>query len=476
MNKSTYLLLLAGFAAVGCQSARSQLSRLPSTKSVENVAGSPATASSAVVPATHELLLLQPNEAQPSLPLPLPIAPLSSSAATSIPSELSLTQLEQMALAGNPSLAQAEARVRALRGRWTQVGLPPNPTAGYLASEVGNEGRAGQQGGYVGQEFITGGKLRLNRAVVAQEIQRAEQEQVAMQLRVLTDVRKAYYSALLAQRRTEVAAELSRATTRAAAASKELFEVAGDIPRPALLQAQIEQQNAGIFVQNAENERLATRRQLSAVVGSDLSGVRLSGEISQLPAQLDWEQQLSRTTAASPEMAAAFAEVARAQAALQRACVEPVPDVNTQFIVQYDNASEDSIAGVQVGLPLPIWNRNQGGIRQAEAEITAARRNADRVELDLKRRLAIAFQAYTTARSQAEIYATQILPKAQESFELVQRGYTLGELGYLDYLSAQRTYSQTNLAYLDALSALWSSWNEMEGLLLSGSLISGNPQ
>jgi len=170
-----------------------------------------------------------------------------------------------------------------------------------------------------------------------------------------------------------------------------------------------------------------------------------------------------------------MAELARAQSALQRARVEPIPDINTQFMVQFDNATEDTIAGVQMGIPLPIWNRNQGGIRQAEAEITQARRNADRVELNLKQRLAAAFQEYSTARSQAETYSTQILPKAKETFDLVQRGYRLGELGYLDLLNAQRTYSQTNLAYLDALGALWRSWAEIEGLLLSDSLATPSP-
>ena len=129
--------------------------------------------------------------------------------------ELTLAELEQLAIANNPALAQAEARVRALRGRWVQVGLPPNPSAGYIASEIGDEGKAGQQGGYVGQEFVTGGKLRLNRAIVSQEIQQAEQQLAAMQLRVQTDVREAYYAALIAQRRVDLASELLRVSGEA---------------------------------------------------------------------------------------------------------------------------------------------------------------------------------------------------------------------------------------------------------------------
>lgn len=126
-----------------------------------------------------------------------------------MPADLTIDGLIQFGLANNPAVAQAAARVDALRGRWVQAGLPPNPTVGYLGSEIGNDGRGGQNGGFAGQEFVTGGKLRLDRAVVAQEIQRAEQQLAATQLRLTTDVRKAAYAVLVAQRRVELAENLT---------------------------------------------------------------------------------------------------------------------------------------------------------------------------------------------------------------------------------------------------------------------------
>lgn len=421
-------------------------------------AGSALTEENPGMPAPDGLMQ-PPSVASPGLEVLPPATPV----------DLTIEDLIQMGLGNSPAVAQAAARVDALRGRWVQAGLPPNPTVGYVGSELGNDARGGQNGGFAGQDFITGGKLRLDQAIVAQEIQRADQQLAATQLRMTTDVRKAAYAVLVAQRRVELAENLTELSGQAVEASRELQE-AQEIPRAGLLQSELEQQNAAILFQTARNQYSSAWRQLSAVIGSDMPPQPIAGDVSQLPAMLDWDEQLVRVSAMSPEIGAAAADVMRAQAALRRAVVEPIPNVSTQFSVQYDESTNYTIAGIQAGIPLPLWNRNQGGIRQAQAEVVEASRNAGRVELDLKRRLAEAFQTYASARAQAETYATSILPKARQTIELVQRGYRLGEIGYLDLLTAQRTYSQTNLAYLDALSALWASHSEIEGLLLSGSL------
>ena len=141
---------------------------------------------------------------------------------------LSLDELEQMAQANNPAIGQAAARVAALRGNWVQVGLPPNPTAGYLAEEIGNEGTAGMQGGYIGQEFITGGKLRLNRAIVAQEIQQAEQWLAAATISTRKDVRKAYYKALIANEKVNFSETWAQDATQARQALKTLAQAASN--------------------------------------------------------------------------------------------------------------------------------------------------------------------------------------------------------------------------------------------------------
>ena len=126
----------------------------------------------------------------------------------------------------------------------------------------------------------------------------------------------------------------------------------------------------------------------------ELPPQKLVGDPKVIPAELDWDETLARITMMSPEMAAAMAELSRSRRTLTRAYAEPVPDISTQFMVQYDDSTDTTIGGIQVGIPLPLWNKNQGGIRQAQAEISVASQNIDRVALDLKSRLAATFRDY----------------------------------------------------------------------------------
>jgi len=449
-----------------------------SASGVEGIAAALATQDTVLVDSpTPSLMQLDGQDpSTPGLVQPSSIAEASEGTAEPVspqplpPIVLTLETLEQMALANNPTISQADARIRALQGKRLQVGLAPNPTVGYVASEVGNEGAAGQQGGFIGQNFITAGKLQKNRAIVSAEINRAQQQLAAMQRRVQTDLRKGYYAALLAQRRQQLAESLVRVTTNAVAASKSLYE-AEEVPLAGLLQTEVQQQNALVLQRTSQNGLSQAWRRLSAIVGGSALPVQpLAGDVSTIPESLDWQDQLARLQTESPEIAAAMADVDRARRALSRACVEAVPNINTQLSVQYDDSTQNTIAGVQIGIALPIWNRNQGGIRQAKAEISEAVRNVDRVELNLQGRLADAFRQYSDAHVTATTYATNILPRAQKTFDLVQQGYAQGEVGYLDLLAAQQTFSQTNLAYLDALGLLWQSYVQIDGLLLDRSL------
>ena len=84
---------------------------------------------------------------------------------------ISLLDLETIAFESNPTLSAATARMQAARGKQVQAGLYPNPVIGYDGTQIGNLGTAGQQGGFISQRFITGGKLKLDQAIAGKEVE-----------------------------------------------------------------------------------------------------------------------------------------------------------------------------------------------------------------------------------------------------------------------------------------------------------------
>ena len=391
--------------------------------------------------------------------------------AQSIVGATSLAQLEQVALATNPAVAEVQAEIESLRGKLTQAGLPPNPTVGIVGSDINEDGiSGGRYGVYFGREIVRGNKLGYSRSVVCAEIEVAEQRLAVIQQRLLTDVRQRYYDLLVAQETVTMAEELVKISQNAVDVSQRLLE-AKEAAQTSVLQSEIELQNASVVKRQAENQRLAARRKLAGLLGeAELSLDYVDGNVRELLAIADFEQSFDEVVNSSPEIAALFAEVEQKRRQLQREIVEPIPNVTWQTTLQYDVFGNDIIPGFQIGMPIPTLNRNQGAIHQARHQIIAAERRAEKKALDLRQRLASAYENYLDAKLQVDAFDSEIIPKAKQTLDLVNKGYREGEIDFLQLLTAQRTYSQINLTYLQGLKQLWRQHVEIQGLLLSGSL------
>ena len=120
----------------------------------------------------------------------------------------------------------------------------------------------------------------------------------------------------------------------------------------------------------------------------------------------------------------ARADIARTQFLLRRAEVEPIPNVIVNSGYQWAASGNHSQALVGVYFTMPIWDRNQGNIRAAGANVrqsVAAQLNT--VQNELLRQLADALARYRSAEISVETYEKSILPDARRTLDLVQKGY-----------------------------------------------------
>jgi len=384
--------------------------------------------------------------------------------------EMSISQLQGIARCNNPTLGQAARRIEALRGKYVQDGLYPNPIVGYIAEDMGALGTSGKQGGFVGQEIVTAGKLKFNRAVVSHEIDMARREWEIQYLRVTNDVQAGACKVIAAQRMIALDKQLVQIGEQGLSAAEQLFE-AKEVSRIDVIQARIEANTAKLQLENSQNDHRARWQELTAIVGiPNMQTCILQDTLNtDLPEQ-NWEEALTRLMGSSPELSRAYAEVERARCFLARQRVERVPNFEIGAGVEYDNIEQTNLASVIVSAPLKIFDRNQGNIRMAESELIAAKRNLCRQKLALRERLAAVFEQHANAKQQVDMYRNQILIDANDSLELVQHGYRQGEYGYLELLTSQRTYFQSHVDYVKSLESLWVSNTMIEGMLISGGL------
>ncbi len=388
---------------------------------------------------------------------------------------LRLEELEQMALQHNPTVAQAAARVRAARGQTIQAGLYPNPSVGYTADEVatGPTIRGGEHGFFLEQEIVTGGKLRLSRSVFAQEEIRAEAAAEMQQYRVLNRVRILYYQALGAERLVELRGNLADLTREAVNISQQLYNV-GQADRPDFLAAEVESQLAELALIAAQNDRGRIWRELAAAVGvHSLRSAPLAGSLEDPVPEVEFDSALETLFRESPEVQIAQAGVARAEQALQRARVEWIPNLvvrgglrNNRELLEIGRRPVGLEGFVDAGIRIPLFDRNQGNVESARAELERARLEVERVKLSLRARLAVAYRNYGDSVALVDKYRNEMLPRVQQAYDLYLSSYRQMAAAYPQVLIAQRTLSQLQVDYVGALENLWRTAVEIRGLLL----------
>lgn len=378
-----------------------------------------------------------------------------------------LAQLEELALNDHPSLSEYQGKVEAARGRWQQAGLLPNPQVGYSGQQLGSHGLVEQNGVIVQNEFVRGGKLQRGQSVAQQEITQAEMEYAAQELRVLTGVRLAYVEALSGQQQLRLYRELQELSQKLYQTTDSLYQ-AKEASKADVIQARLEVEQSKILVQNARQRQTAAWRSLAVATGQgDLPLEAVVGDLTMQRPEYDWEGMLQRILSSSPELAASGSLVERARAAVDKARADRIQNVTVQGLVQYDNSVSMMNGALQVTMPVPVFNRNQGTIREAEGNLIETSHGYRRLELNLRARLALVYERYSTAKSQVQRYEEDILPAAKESLDLTLTAYREGDLGFVALLTAQRTYFQTNIAYQVALRELWLATYEMDGMLLN---------
>lgn len=394
---------------------------------------------------------------------------------------VSLAELERLALLNNPTLRQADLSIRAAEGRKTQSGLLPNPIVGITAEDLSfrklSEG--GRVGFFVEQRIPLGGKLAKNRRVIEQDVRLAETRKERQRIAVLNSIRLLYLETLGAQAVVDLRKEQAALAREATGTTAELYNV-GLADRPDQMKAEIAQQRAEAEYFEALNKYEEAWRKLAATIGvPEMQPVQLAGNAAEFTGEIDSTALLARLLAESPEIKAAAVKVERAKMALRRARAEKTPDLYLRGGVGYNNEIVEERPRIrrsgtegflEIGVTLPIFDRNQGGIKTAEAELALAEREVERLRLALRTRFAAVLSNYRTSLNLAERYRTEIVPKAKAAYEMYSVNFKNMTAAYPNVLATRGAYLQAQIEYARSLTAAVQSLALLKNFLLAGGL------
>lgn len=397
-------------------------------------------------------------------------------AATGEPQLFDLEELLQLASRNNPTLRQARLHVSAELAKALQAGLYPNPVLSYEAEQVGldvpgNKDSPGEfQGGAISQRFVTAGKLRLSREKYLRRAHVSEHLVMVQRFRVCNDVRLHFYHALASSERRRLREELQKTAEDAAVTAQEAYNM-GQARRPEVRKANVSLQRARLSLLSARNAEREAFRKLSALVGMPLTNGQVTGELAPQCEPPTFDEALGRLLAESPELAVARAKLAVDRATIDREQVEWVPDIVATGGAGYNFDARETTALVSIGLEFPLYDRNQGTIRQARNDYSRQRYEVRRVELSLRERLATAYQRYATALQHVYEYERVILPESKAAYKELLDSYKRNRVDWYDVLAAQHDYFDAQLMQVDNLVEARTNEVLVFGYVLHGGLM-----
>ncbi|MCA9115869.1 MAG: TolC family protein [Planctomycetaceae bacterium] len=385
------------------------------------------------------------------------------------PNPMTLEQLQLMAAESSPVLRQAAAEAAQARGKALQAGLYPNPTTGYQSDTVNTGSTAGYHGGFVEQEFVTAGKLSLAQCAAQMEVQAANEKYRQARLRLAADVRRGYYSVLVAQMRVQLSTAVARLTEEAYEAQIALVAGGESVPYEPL-QLRVMATRARNRVIRARNGHLASWLQLAANMGlPDLRPSVVAGDPEAVLPRADEAAAWAQVEASHTRLGIVRAEIARAGYDLQLQRVTPIPNVTVNGVVQHDDTSplNDYTYNLSVGVPLPVFNRNQGNIASAQSGVMRSRHLMEATRNSLSGQLAASLNRYETSRQIAMSYREEILADQMRAYRgLYDRFQVAGdEIDFSQIVVAQQQLSETVRDYVEVLDEQWQAAADLSELL-----------
>jgi len=240
----------------------------------------------------------------------------------------------------------------------------------------------------------------------------------------------------------------------------------GEVSQPDVTQAHISLNQARLSLHQAQKQRAEACVQLATALGlpvNALEGTEISSAFSEhLPTEVSSPDLRRQALISRPDILSSLAEYAASQTALQLEVAKQYPDLQLGPGYQYDQGEDKWSLGFSV--TLPVLNRNEGPIAEAEARRIEAQARFTALQARVISEIDQAQAGYPAALQNLET-ANILLVSQEKHLQSVQEMFNIGETDRLALLHAQLELETTALSRLDTFVKAQQSLGSLEDAL-----------
>ena len=380
---------------------------------------------------------------------------------------LTVEETVQRALTHNPDLLALRLEEETASGqlekaRLLLINIPTiegNVSKKDRPEEEGS-GKFTNYGFKLSQEFEIAGQRSARIDIAEKELARVKSEIKDKERVLISDVKDAFTKVIALKKKSGLAREVVQLNEELLGYTKIKFQ-AGDVSGLEVNLSEVELSKAKKELLLSEREYREALLALQGFLGSspDMS-FAVQGDLPSEAPVLPDKEVLKAALSRRPDAKATVFEVEKTRSALKLAEKEVIPNVTLSGF--YDRDERRDAVGIEMSIPLPLFDRKQAEKKEAYAKAEGAKIRSDGLKKAIEREVEQAFSDLSTAIEELSLFKKEIIVKAIENLNLLNLAFKEGKVGFFEVRLAQKDSIEAQFAYIEAQARAQLALNTIE--------------
>jgi outer membrane protein TolC len=368
---------------------------------------------------------------------------------------LTLDQCISLALENNNLFKAVQQEFLAARARSKQAWAFPQPELSYdsdLQPKFFNFKKSGESYLGISQLIEFPGRRYLRGKIAGKESEMVDCEVNLVRQEIIYNVKSSFYQLLLTMDAQKYAEENLEMARDFFAKAREKYE-SGEVAKFEMLRAKVEAAKADNQLKVAVNQVKLAKAQLNFFLARDkFQPIAIRGSLKTSPIELQLQTLQAKALASRPEIKKERLAKRKENLAKKQAFLSYLPDVSlgvARHRIDYEPTTWD--VTLSFAVPLFFWQKIDGEIAEANANLAAANERLKYLELSVCLEVENAYYNAVSLQNQVQLFEKDVLDEAEQVYQMSMTSYQEGKIGSIDLIESRRSLAELKQVYSETL-------------------------